>query len=67
LRRPGAQTSAAVIAAPVLVGDDVPAHLLTLDTGEQSTGEQSTGEDSNLLLRSGRNLTSGRPRDPVER
>ena len=34
LRLPGAQTSASVIVAPVLVGDDVPAHLLTLDTGE---------------------------------
>jgi sugar diacid utilization regulator len=45
LRLPGAQTSASVIVAPVLVGDDVPAHLLTLDTGEQSTGE-----DSSLLL-----------------
>jgi hypothetical protein len=56
LRLPGAQTSASVIVAPVLVGDDVPAHLLTLDTGEQSTGE-----DNSLLLRSGRNLASGRP------
>jgi len=45
LRLPGAHTSASVIVAPVLVGDDVPAHLLTLDTGEQSTGE-----DSSLLL-----------------
>ena len=45
LRLPGAQTSASVIVAPVLVGDDVPAHLLTLHTGEQSTGE-----DSSLLL-----------------
>jgi hypothetical protein len=55
LRLPGAQTSASVIVAPVLVGGDVPAHLLTLDTGEQSTGEDSS------LLRSGRNVASGRP------
>jgi sugar diacid utilization regulator len=45
LRLPGAQASASVIVAPVLVGDDVPAHLLALDTGEQGTGE-----DSSLLL-----------------
>jgi hypothetical protein len=45
LRLPGAQTSASVIVAPVLVGDDVPAHLLAL-----GTGEQGTGEDSSLLL-----------------
>ena len=45
LRLPGTQTSASVIVAPVPVGDDVPAHLLTLDTGEHSTGE-----DSSLLL-----------------
>jgi len=45
LRLPGAHTSASVIVAPVLVGDDVPAHLLTLDTGGQGTGE-----DSSLLL-----------------
>lgn len=45
MRLPGAQTAASVIVAPVLVGDDVPAHLLALDTGEQSAGE-----DSSLLL-----------------
>src|SRR5262249_40506649 len=45
LRLPGAQTSASVTVAPVLVGDDVPAHLLTLDTGGQGAGE-----DSSLLL-----------------
>jgi sugar diacid utilization regulator len=45
LRLPGAQASASVIVAPVLVGDDVPAHLLAL-----GTGEQGTGEDSSLLL-----------------
>ena len=45
LRLPGAQTSASVIVAPVLVGDDVPAHLLTLDPGEQGAAE-----DSSLLL-----------------
>ncbi|MGN6176414.1 MAG: hypothetical protein ACTHPS_26210, partial [Streptosporangiaceae bacterium] len=45
LRLPGAGTAASVIVAPVLVGDDVPAHLLAL-----GTGEQGTGEDSSLLL-----------------
>jgi sugar diacid utilization regulator len=44
LRLPGAGT-ASVIVAPVLVGDDVPAHLLTLDT----SGE-GAGEDTSLLL-----------------
>jgi len=34
-----------VIVAPVLVGDDVPAHLLTVDTGGQGAGE-----DTSLLL-----------------
>src|SRR5690242_3267039 len=45
LRLPGAGTAASVIVAPVLVGDDVPAHLLTVDTGGQGTGE-----DTSLLL-----------------
>jgi sugar diacid utilization regulator len=45
LRLPGARTSASVIVAPVLVGDDVPAHLLAL-----GAGEQGAGEDSSLLL-----------------
>src|SRR5215468_5895818 len=44
LRLPGAGT-VPVIVAPVLVGDDVPAHLLTLDTGGDGTGE-----DTSLLL-----------------
>ena len=34
-----------MIVAPVLVGDDVPAHLLTVDTGGQGAGE-----DTSLLL-----------------
>lgn len=45
LRLPGAGSAASVIVAPVLVGDDVPAHLLTVDTGGQSAGE-----DISLLL-----------------
>src|SRR6516165_4429835 len=44
LRLPGAG-AASVIVAPVLVGDDVPAHLLTLDTGGEGAGE-----DTSLLL-----------------
>lgn len=45
LRLPDVGTSASVIVAPVLVGDDVPAYLMTLDTGEGSPGE-----DTSLLL-----------------
>src|SRR6516162_10537703 len=45
LRLPGAGTAASVIVAPVLVGDDVPAHLLTVDTGGEGAGE-----DTSLLL-----------------
>jgi sugar diacid utilization regulator len=45
LRLPGAATAASVIVAPVLVGDDVPAHLLTLDTAGAGAGE-----DTSLLL-----------------
>jgi PucR family transcriptional regulator, purine catabolism regulatory protein len=45
LRLPGTGTAASVIVAPVLVGDDVPAHLLTVDTGGQGAGE-----DTSLLL-----------------
>jgi hypothetical protein len=45
LRLPDVGTAASVIVAPVLVGDDVPAYLLTLDTG----GEDA-GEDTSLLL-----------------
>jgi PucR family transcriptional regulator, purine catabolism regulatory protein len=45
LRLPGAGTAASVIVAPVLVGDDVPAHLLTLDTGGADAAE-----DTSLLL-----------------
>src|SRR5690349_13773825 len=39
LRLPDVGTAASVIVAPVLVGDDVPAYLLTLDTGSDGTGE----------------------------
>ncbi len=45
LRLPGAGAAASVIVAPVLVGDDVPAHLLTLDTGGADAAE-----DTSLLL-----------------
>jgi len=45
LRLPGAGTAASVTVAPVLVGDDVPAHLLALDTGGADAGE-----DTSLLL-----------------
>jgi sugar diacid utilization regulator len=45
LRLPGVGSAASVIVAPVLVGDDVPAHLLTVDTGGQGAGE-----DTRLLL-----------------
>src|SRR5215470_14228052 len=45
LRLPGAGTAASVIVAPVLVGDDVPAHLLTMNTSGQGAGE-----DTSLLL-----------------
>src|SRR5215470_17994132 len=45
LRLPDVGTAASVIVAPVLVGDDVPAYLLTLDTGSDGTGE-----DTRLLL-----------------
>lgn len=45
LRLPDVGTAASVIVAPVLVGDDVPAYLLTLDTGGDGTGE-----DTSLLL-----------------
>jgi PucR family transcriptional regulator, purine catabolism regulatory protein len=45
LRMPGTGPVASVIVAPVLVGDDVPAHLLTLDTSGAGAGE-----DTSLLL-----------------
>src|SRR6266487_545403 len=45
LRLPGAGIAPPVIVAPVLVGDDVPAHLLTLDTSGAGAGE-----DTSLLL-----------------
>ena len=45
LRLPDVGTAASVIVAPVLVGDDVPAYLLTLDTSSDGTGE-----DTSLLL-----------------
>ena len=45
LRLPDVGTAASVTVAPVLVGDDVPAYLLTLDTGSDGTGE-----DTSLLL-----------------
>jgi sugar diacid utilization regulator len=45
LRLPDVGTAAPVIVAPVLVGDDVPAYLLTLEEGGDGTGE-----DTRLLL-----------------
>lgn len=44
LRLPGVE-AASVIVAPILVGDDVPAYLMTLDDGGQRQGE-----DISLLL-----------------
>ncbi|HUZ24911.1 MAG TPA: helix-turn-helix domain-containing protein [Streptosporangiaceae bacterium] len=44
LRFPDAGTAGSVIVAPVLVGDDVPAYLMTLDSAERP------GEDTRLLL-----------------
>lgn len=45
LRLPDVGTAASVTVAPVLVGDDVPAYLLTL-----GTGGDGAGEDTSLLL-----------------
>lgn len=39
LRLPDVAADSPVIVAPILVGDDVPAYLLALDTGEWSGGE----------------------------
>lgn len=39
LRLPDVADSASVIVAPILVGDEVPAYLMTLDKGEQSPDE----------------------------
>lgn len=47
LRLPDTAVGTAVIVAPILVGDDVPAYLLTLDDG---AGAQRHGEDISLLL-----------------
>ena len=45
LRFPDIAASAAVIVAPVLVGDDVSGYLITLDSGQDRAGE-----DASLLL-----------------
>lgn len=45
LRFPDVEATASVIVAPILVGDDVPAYLITLDSGEQEAEE-----DTRLLL-----------------
>lgn len=45
LRLPDVGADAPVVVAPILVGDDVPAYLMTLDSGEWSGGE-----DVSLLL-----------------
>ncbi len=42
---PDIETAASVIVAPILVGDDVPAYLMTLDSGDQGLGD-----DLRLLL-----------------
>ncbi|MQA93968.1 MAG: hypothetical protein GEV11_04735 [Streptosporangiales bacterium] len=46
LRLPDAATGSSVVVAPILVGDDVPAYLITLD-GDAGEG---AGEDLSLLL-----------------
>ena len=43
LRLPGAGTAASVIVAPVLVGDDVPAHLLTMEIGTPACSTRVQG------------------------
>ncbi len=45
LRLPDVGTATSVIVAPILVGDDVPAYLMTLDGADQRAGE-----DTSLLL-----------------
>jgi sugar diacid utilization regulator len=45
LRLPDVETSTSVVVAPILVGDDVPAYMVTLDGGGRGAGE-----DVNLLL-----------------
>jgi PucR family transcriptional regulator, purine catabolism regulatory protein len=45
LRLPDVGTASSVIVAPILVGDDVPAYLMTLDGGGEGTAE-----DISLLL-----------------
>jgi PucR family transcriptional regulator, purine catabolism regulatory protein len=45
LRLPDVGSAAATIVAPILVGDDVPAYLITLDNGDSGPGE-----DTRLLL-----------------
>jgi hypothetical protein len=45
LRIPDVAHATPMIVAPILVGDDVPAYLMTVDDGEQDTGE-----DLRLLL-----------------
>jgi PucR family transcriptional regulator, purine catabolism regulatory protein len=45
LRLPDVGSAAATIVAPILVGDDVPAYLITLDSGDSGPGE-----DTRLLL-----------------
>lgn len=45
LRLPDVEESAPVVVAPILVGDEVPAYLMTLDDADEETGE-----DLRLLL-----------------
>src|SRR5262249_35373789 len=45
LRLPDVRTGSSIVVAPILVGDDVPAFLMTLDRGERGPGE-----DLSLLL-----------------
>src|SRR5215470_13280902 len=51
LRLPDVRTGTSVVVAPILVGDNVPAFLMTLDRGELAADrDRSPGEDLSLLL-----------------
>jgi sugar diacid utilization regulator len=51
LRLPDVRTGSSVVVAPILVGDNVPAFLMTLDRGELAADRDRTpGEDLSLLL-----------------
>ncbi|MBO0867032.1 MAG: helix-turn-helix domain-containing protein [Micromonosporaceae bacterium] len=51
LRLPDVRSGTSVVVAPILVGDNVPAFLMTLDRGELAADRDRTpGEDMSLLL-----------------